>query len=155
MKIASFKLNWLSIVLALVVTSACVSLGSNSRGMKQKEQGSNLFLGHGEASVYSRNLHAHPTASGEIFSKNRLTAAHRSLPFGTLVRVVNSSNGREVIVRINDRGPFVVGRLIDLSPAAAQKLGISVSGVASVDLYRSEAVVNNNVRLDHATNKGS
>ena len=72
------------------------------------------------------------TASGERFSPEKLTAAHRTLPFGTMVRVINLRNGRTVVVRINDRGPFVNGRVIDLSPAAGRAIG--VSGLAPVSL---------------------
>ena len=72
------------------------------------------------------------TASGETYSPAKLTAAHRSLPFGTLVRVTNLSNGRTVVVRINDRGPFVKNRVIDLSQAAAQQL--EFSGLVPVSL---------------------
>jgi rare lipoprotein A len=81
---------------------------------------------HGMASVYSGGR----TANGEHASPGRLTAAHRSLPFGTMVRVTNRSTGRSVVVRINDRGPFVRGRVIDLTPAAAHELGFS--GLAPV-----------------------
>jgi rare lipoprotein A len=72
------------------------------------------------------------TASGEAMVPGALTAAHRTLPFGTLVRVTNDHNGRSVVVRINDRGPFVAGRVIDLTPAAASALGFS--GLAPVTL---------------------
>lgn len=82
----------------------------------------------GVASVYSGGL----TANGEHAIASRLTAAHRSLPFGTLVRVTDDSNGRSVVVRINDRGPFVKGRVIDLTPAAAHALGMD--GLAHVTL---------------------
>jgi peptidoglycan lytic transglycosylase len=82
----------------------------------------------GIASVYSDSR----TASGEAMISGGMTAAHRSLPFGTQVTVVNKNNGRSVVVRINDRGPFVRGRVIDLSPAAARALG--VNGLASVSL---------------------
>lgn len=82
----------------------------------------------GIASVYSSG----PTASGGRFSAAAFTAAHRSLPFGTMVRVTNDRTGRSVVVRINDRGPFVRGRVIDLTPAAAHALGFS--GLAHVTL---------------------
>ena len=82
----------------------------------------------GIASVYSGGH----TASGEYASAGGLTAAHRSLPFGTMVRVTNRSTGRSVVVRINDRGPFVRGRVIDLTPAGARALGFS--GLAPVTL---------------------
>ena len=84
--------------------------------------------GSGIASVYSGGL----TASGERMNPGAMTAAHRTLPFGTSVTVVNNRNGRAVVVRINDRGPFVSGRVIDLSPAAARAIG--VSGLAPVSL---------------------
>jgi len=74
------------------------------------------------------------TASGETFNPKELTAAHRTLPFGTRVRVTNHSNGRSVVVTINDRGPFVSGRIIDVTPAAARALGMS--GVAPVTIER-------------------
>lgn len=74
------------------------------------------------------------TASGERFNPSAMTAAHRSLPFGTKVRVTNLRNGRSVVVRINDRGPFVRGRVIDVSRAAAGELGFTGSGVTRVSL---------------------
>lgn len=76
------------------------------------------------------------TASGERMNPNALTAAHRTLPFGTKVRVKNLHNGRSVVVRINDRGPFVGGRVIDVSKAAAAKLGMISSGTAKVSVTR-------------------
>jgi rare lipoprotein A len=79
----------------------------------------------GTASVYSKKHAGGKTASGEIHRSGAMTAAHRTLPFGTRVRVTNTRNGRVVVVRINDRGPFVRGRVIDLSPAAARALGFS------------------------------
>jgi rare lipoprotein A len=83
----------------------------------------------GIASIYS---YSGTTASGEHAASGGLTAAHRSLPFGTLVRVTNEANGRSVVVRINDRGPFVKGRVIDVTPTAAAALGFS--GLAHVSL---------------------
>ena len=82
----------------------------------------------GIASVYSGGR----TANGERMVSSAMTAAHRSLPFGTMVRVTNNHSGRSVVVRINDRGPFVRGRVIDLSPAAARALGMD--GLANVTL---------------------
>jgi rare lipoprotein A len=88
----------------------------------------------GEASYYGREAHGKPTASGEKFNMNAYTAAHKSLPFGTRVRVTNLANKKSVIVRINDRGPFVAGRIIDLSYAAAKKIKMLDAGVAEVEL---------------------
>jgi rare lipoprotein A len=86
----------------------------------------------GMASYYSRAHHGRRTASGERFDMEAMTAAHRTLPFGTRVRVTNLANGRHAIVRINDRGPFKGKRIIDLSYAAARELGVVRSGVARV-----------------------
>jgi rare lipoprotein A len=89
----------------------------------------------GVASVYSTDSGS-GTASGQKLNPNALTAAHRTLPFGTKVRVTNKSNGRSVIVTINDRGPFTRGRIIDVTPAAARALGFS--GLAKVSLNVGE-----------------
>ncbi len=91
-------------------------------------------IGSGEASYYGRGFAGRPTASGETFDPAEMTAAHRSLPFGARVRVTNRENGRSVVVRINDRGPYAKGRLIDVSQGAARKLGMIDSGTADVRL---------------------
>jgi rare lipoprotein A len=88
----------------------------------------------GRASWYGAKFHGEPTASGETFDMTELTAAHRTLPFGTRVRVTNEANGRSVVVRINDRGPFSGRRIIDLSRRAAELIGIKSKGVAKVKL---------------------
>ena len=80
----------------------------------------------------TKRHHGRRTASGERFDQHALTAAHPTLPFGSLVRVTNRRNGRSVVVRINDRGPFVHGRIIDLTPAGARALGFS--GLAPVEI---------------------
>ncbi|MBK4728600.1 septal ring lytic transglycosylase RlpA family protein [Oxynema sp. CENA135] len=92
------------------------------------------FVVNGWASWYGPGFHGRLSASGEVFDQNALTAAHRTLPFGTEVRVTNLNNGRSIVVRINDRGPFVGNRVIDLSAAAAQVLGMMDTGVAPVRL---------------------
>jgi rare lipoprotein A len=86
----------------------------------------------GLASWYGPGLHGRRTASGVVYTGTALTAAHRSLPFGTLVQVTNLANGRRVVVVIDDRGPFIRGRIIDLSVAAARRLGMVRDGVAPV-----------------------
>lgn len=91
-------------------------------------------LGSGVASYYGRRFHGRKTANGERFNMNAMTAAHKTLPFGTKVKVTNRRNGRSVVVRINDRGPFIRGRTIDLSRAAASKIGLIQTGHASVKL---------------------
>ncbi len=88
----------------------------------------------GEASWYGPGFHGRRTANGEVFDKESLTAAHRTLPFGTVLLVRNLENGREVTVRINDRGPFARGRILDLSEAAARRLGMIEPGTARVSL---------------------
>src|SRR6185437_1393583 len=88
----------------------------------------------GLASWYGGDFNGRTTASGETFDENALTACHPTLPFGSLVRVVNATNGRSVIVRITDRGDLAKGRIIDLSKAAAEKLAMTQSGLAPVVL---------------------
>jgi rare lipoprotein A len=93
-------------------------------------------LEEGLASYYGPGLAGRPTASGEKFNPKDLTAAHRKLPFGACLRVVNMENGRSVEVRVNDRGPFVKGRVVDVSLAAAKQLDMLKKGLARVRLYR-------------------
>ena len=88
----------------------------------------------GEASWYGPGFYGNRTASGEVFRPGTMTAAHRTLPFGTRVRVTNLWNGRKAVVRINDRGPFSGDRVIDLAHGAASELGLTSSGIAQVRL---------------------
>lgn len=88
----------------------------------------------GIASYYHRSFHGRKTASGEAYDKGRYTAAHKRLPFGTKVRVTSLATGRSVLVRINDRGPYVRGRIIDLSRRAARDLGMLTKGLLRVRL---------------------
>ena len=88
----------------------------------------------GPASYYGKRFHGRTTANGERFNMNSMTAAHRTLPFGTKVKVTNRNNGKSVVVRINDRGPFHGKRIIDLSQGAASQIGMIRSGVANVSL---------------------
>lgn len=90
------------------------------------------FVQTGNASWYGKKFHGRPTASGERFNMYKESAAHKTLPLGTFVRVVNFSNKKQIIVKINDRGPFVKGRIIDLSYAAAKKIDLIGPGVARV-----------------------
>ncbi|HEV2078452.1 MAG TPA: septal ring lytic transglycosylase RlpA family protein [Allosphingosinicella sp.] len=94
------------------------------------------ILGEGMASFYGAELAGNRTASGERFNPNALTAAHRTLPMGTKLRVTNKANGKSVIVRINDRGPFSKGRIIDVSREAAEQISMVRSGTARVTLER-------------------
>lgn len=96
--------------------------------------GSYSELEEGRASYYADEFNGRKTSNGEVFDMNELTAAHRSLPFHTKVKVTNLDNGRSVTVRINDRGPFVEGRIIDLSLAGAKAIGMVGTGTAPVRL---------------------
>jgi rare lipoprotein A len=112
-----------AVVLAAMISSPINLVYGGTRAVTKSTSG--------VASVYDRSS-GQQTASGERLDEGALTAAHRSLPFGTVVRVKNNKNGREALVRINDRGPFVQGRIIDLTPAGAKALGFS--GTANVSL---------------------
>ena len=90
-------------------------------------------IGSGKASYYSSGSR---TANGEHFNPNGYTAAHRTLPFGTRLRVTNTANGHSVVVRVNDRGPFIKGRVLDLSRGAAKAIGMIDSGTAHIQMAR-------------------
>lgn len=110
-------------------------LGANSDNETQPVASpSERPIGSGDASFYGNELAGNRTASGEVFDPERLTAAHRTLPLGSRVRVTNVGNGESVIVRINDRGPFHGNRVIDLSKAAARTIGLIQSGTGRVSL---------------------
>jgi rare lipoprotein A len=118
--------KWLVVVALL---AACGGPARQARTTEPVKHHQNQFSGM--ASWYGESQ---TTASGERFNKNAMTAAHRTLPLGTMVRVTNQRNGKSVIVRINDRGPYGHGRIIDLSEAAARKLDMIDAGVAPVTL---------------------
>ncbi len=90
----------------------------------------------GIASYYGTKFHGRRTASGERFNNGAMTAAHRSAPFGSHLKVTNVANGRSVVVRVNDRGPFVRGRIVDLSQSAARQIGMKGRGLTRVRLAR-------------------
>jgi rare lipoprotein A len=90
------------------------------------------FVQEGMASWYGKDFHGKSTSNGERYDMYAMTAAHKTLPLGVYVKVYNKTNGKNIIVRVNDRGPFVKGRIIDLSYAAAKKLGVDVTGTAPV-----------------------
>jgi rare lipoprotein A len=112
-------LRWLSLALCLSLLTGCASSGTG-------------VTSEGPASWYGAQHQGKVTASGEPFDMNALTAAHRDLPFGSRVRVTNLNNDRSVIVRINDRGPFKGGRIIDVSRKAAVELDMLKAGIAPV-----------------------
>jgi len=103
--------------------------------LKQPTVNGNKFLvATGTASYYANAFHGRQTANGEIFNMRAFTAAHKSLPFGTVVRVTNLNNGKMVFVTINDRGPYVGKRIIDLSKAAAKQLDMVDAGLSKVKI---------------------
>jgi rare lipoprotein A len=116
----------------LAVVSILVGMGCAHRGPEPAETPSKGWRERGDASWYGEPYHGRRTASGEVYDMYELTAAHRTLDFGTRVRVTRRDDGRVVEVRINDRGPFIAGRIIDLSYAAARRIGLDVDGVTAV-----------------------
>lgn len=126
-----------SVTLFSLLASGC---GSGSPRFTGREGGTGTGSQlEGIASYYADEFHGRKTASGETYDMNALTAAHRTLPFNSRVRVTNRENGRSVVVRINDRGPFKGDRVIDLSLAAAKALGMIPRGTASVTIDVVEA----------------
>ena len=121
-----------------------VSVEPDSRKKSAKPPAAKRAL-NGTASWYGPRFHGKKTASGEIYDQNKLTAAHKTLPLGSKARVTNLDNGSAVEVEINDRGPFIEGRIIDLSRAAARALGFVESGTAPVrvELIAEETASNN------------
>lgn len=142
--------DWIAALLALTLLPSACSTAGKRPGGSASETGSATSTGsfpgppltapdenvanQGLASWYGRKFQGKRTASGERFDRHQLTAAHRTLAFGTLVKVTNLGNGKSVVVRINDRGPHSPSRLIDLSSAAAHELGMMGSGLAQVRL---------------------
>ena len=120
-----------TLLFCLGVVTLAMTIAPPAQGEEQSPVSEGLT---GYASWYGGKFHGRLTASGEVFDTNELTAAHRTLPFGSVVRVTNRDNEKQVIVRINDRGPFVEGRVIDLSRAAADILGITAAGIAPVSI---------------------
>jgi rare lipoprotein A len=117
-----------------VVLFGCGGTSRYGGSLSHEDNTSASFRQTGMASYYSKEFEGRLTANGERFDVHALTAAHRTLPFNTRVKVVNLSNGLEVYVRINDRGPFKKDRIIDLSYAAAEKIGLIGPGTAEVKI---------------------
>ena len=116
---------------------------ASSTGAQTSFPERSALVDEGKASYYARKFQGRKTANGEYFSLSHFTAAHRTLPFGTTVKVINLENGKTVVVRINDRGPYRHGRIIDVSPAAAREIGLVRSGVANVriEAYNETAAI--------------
>jgi rare lipoprotein A len=109
-------------VLSIALFAALVGSTAPVEAGVPREEVAAGAIQHGAASWYGKEFHGHRTASGEIYDMNQLTAAHPALPLGSRVLVTNLNNGRSVQVRVNDRGPVVAGRILDLSYAAARRL---------------------------------
>nr|WP_236712006.1 septal ring lytic transglycosylase RlpA family protein [Pseudomonas sp. EpS/L25] len=132
MLLRSRYLMWL-LVLAC---TACQEKDSKTVAAPVKKEAS--FEQRGKASFYARKFHGKETASGETFNNDELVAAHKTLPLGTKVKVTNLENDRAVIVRINDRGPYIRGRIIDLSRAAARRVDMVEDGTTPVKVEKLE-----------------
>ncbi|GHA19216.1 septal ring lytic transglycosylase RlpA family protein [Oceanisphaera arctica] len=130
----TFPLRWLWWLPVLLLLQACSSIPT----LPVAPTTTPVAGVQGMASYYGARHHGRKTASGERFNQNALTAAHRTLPFGTRVRVTNLNNQKSVVVRINDRGPYAKGRIIDLSAEAARELNMIRAGVAKVRVERLE-----------------
>lgn len=123
------------LLLLLMILQACGIARTTTDRSSSSSVPDSRVLEAGVASWYGPKFHGKLTANGETYDMNGLTAAHRTLPFNTVVTVVNQSNGREVTVRINDRGPYIDNRVIDLSRKAAQEVDMIDSGTAPVQIF--------------------
>lgn len=143
---------WL-LVVCLPLLFSCASITRKSQEGYQTDDGTQI----GMASWYGDKEHGGKTASGERFSMDDYTAAHKELPIGTMVRVTNLENGRDVIVRINDRGPFKRGRIIDLSYAPAKDIGMVGKGTAKVkvEVLSSPRKTDNYFKAQYTVQVGS
>lgn len=129
--------NILLITITTMLLASCssaVKFTSENSGKYTDTNAEVLTVMYGKASYYGSEFDGRSTSSGEIFSNQKYTAAHKSLPFGTMVKVTNINNNKSVLVKINDRGPYVAGRIIDLSRIAADQLDMIRSGVIDVKL---------------------
>lgn len=128
------RCTFLKLVFSLLI-SGCVSATTFGKVSKEITKKNYKYTESGLASFYAKKFNKQKTANGETYKPEKYTAAHSTLPFGTLVLVRKKSSGRFVIVRINDRGPHIPGRIVDLSYSSAEKLGLLRTGVARVELY--------------------
>jgi len=122
------------LAVCLLACSSSPRYRSSGSGSSGGSLYSSEFYQRGIASYYGEDFHGRRTASGEIYDMNGISAAHKTLPFSTLVEVKNLENGRKITVRVNDRGPFVQGRIIDLSVGAAKALDMYETGTAMVEI---------------------
>lgn len=126
-------------IIAVIMLTAAAPVAAQDAAPAPATSGSATVLASGMASYYGDAHAGNRTASGERFDPDGMTAAHRTLPFGTRLRVTDPSTGRSVIVRVNDRGPFHKSRILDLSEAAARELGIVRRGRAQVEIALADS----------------
>jgi rare lipoprotein A len=122
------KISYMMLAIAPVLLAGCASVQSADSAKRA------VNLERGQASFYADRYQSRKTASGERYDHGKRTAAHKTLPFGTRVKVTNTKNNKTVVVKINDRGPFVKGRIIDLSKSAFSRIGNTASGILPVTL---------------------
>lgn len=143
MALSNKNLFWAMALFAVaLVLSSCAPYQARRTPLK--------YHAVGTASWYGPGFHGRRTSSGERFDQQGLSAAHRTLPFGSTIRVTNIDNGKSVVVRINDRGPFIRGRIIDLSRGAAQRIGMMGAGTARVELASLASGTKKEVAADAA-----
>lgn len=122
------KISYMMLAIAPVLLAGCASVQSVDATKRA------VNLERGQASFYADRYQSRKTASGERYDHGKRTAAHKTLPFGTRVKVTNTKNNKTVVVKINDRGPFVKGRIIDLSKSAFSRIGKTSAGILPVTL---------------------
>jgi len=130
--------NKLIIIAAAMLISACSSMPPKAAPNSTSQAETNHIevspIETGKASFYANKHQKKSTASGELYDQNLKTAAHRKLPFGTMIKITNTTNGKSVVARVNDRGPHVKGRIVDLSKSAFSSIANTASGVIPVEL---------------------
>ena len=128
-------MNFKNLFVLLITLFTLSTLSSNAQSRFNRENRPvKIAQPTGKASYYGRAWNGRKTASGEIFNTDSLTCAHKTLPFGTMLKVTNKNNGKSVVVRVTDRGPYISGRIIDLTLAAAQQIDMVRSGVVNVEI---------------------
>jgi len=133
-----YKQSIFILMFTLIIFAGCISTANYTAPSKRKQMRWKSRDGYvmesyvGFASFYGQEFAGQPTANGEIFDPSGLTAAHKEYPFNTILKVTNLKNKKSVIVRVNDRGPFVAGRTLDLSRGAAAQIGMIIDGVVKV-----------------------
>ena len=134
MILKGYRNQSLKIAVGLIGMLIFLILQGCSSGPSEKESKWTGFIEFGKASYYSKKFQSKKTASGELYDKHKRTAAHKKLPFGTKIKVTNLKNRKTVIVKINDRGPFVKGRIVDLSSSAFNRIAHLETGIIDVKI---------------------